>query len=88
MNGDAAQKLLENMRGTKSGWGEKDFEQLLSGFGFTWREGKHRVYSHPDFDDLYISIPRHRNLKKWVAADAVKLVDELMRRKKFKGGAP
>lgn len=78
MNGGAAQKLLERMRSSSSGWGQKDFERLLSGFGFEWKEGKkHRIYFHPKFPNLWISIPRHNSLKAWVARDVVKLIDEL-----------
>lgn len=85
MNGDAAQKLLERMRKSPSGWGQKDFEHLLEGFGFKWRDGgKHRFYFHPRFSNLKISIPRHNKLKEWVARDAVGLVDELMNRSKTK----
>jgi predicted RNA binding protein YcfA (HicA-like mRNA interferase family) len=80
MGGDAAQKLLERMRSTSSGWGQKDFEHLLVGFGFQRREGKHTIYNHPTFTDLWISIPRHKKLKGWVARDAVKLIDELISR--------
>jgi hypothetical protein len=85
MNGGPAQKLLERMRGSSAGWGQKDFESLLSGFGFKWKEGKkHRVYYHPEFPNLWISIPRHNSLRNWVARDAVKLIDELMNLSKAK----
>lgn len=81
MNGDAAQKLLERMRRSASGWGQTDFEHLLSGYGFKWKEGKkHRIYIHSKFQDLLISVPRHNSLKEWVARDAVKLIDELISR--------
>ena len=80
MNGDAAQKLLEQMRRSSSGWGQKDFERLFSGFGFRWKEGKHRKYYHPDFPDLWIAVPRHNTLREWVTRDAVRLIDELMAR--------
>ncbi|HXG38151.1 MAG TPA: type II toxin-antitoxin system HicA family toxin [Bacteroidota bacterium] len=79
MNGSAAQKLLQQMRQTASGWGQKDFEHLFKGFGFTWKEGKkHRIYYHPRYKNLWISVPRHNTLKEWVARDAIKLIDELL----------
>lgn len=84
MNGRAAQKLLEDMRNSPSGWGQKDFERLLAGFGFEWKEGKHRIYYHREFPLLVISVPRHNKLKDWVARDAVKLVDELIELSKGK----
>ena len=78
MNGNAAQKLCERMRSSLSGWKQKDFERLFEGFGLKWREGKkHRIYYHPTFSDLWMSIPRHNKLKEWVARDAVKLIDKL-----------
>jgi hypothetical protein len=87
MNGDAAQKLLERMRKSPSGWGQTDFERLLDGFGFKWREGgKHRFYFHPRLSKLKISVPRHNTLKEWVARDAVKLIDELTSLSKAKEG--
>ena len=71
------------MRSTSSGWGQKDFEQLLSGFDFGWREGKkHRVYIHRKFQNLIISVPRHDSLKQWVSRAAVKLIDELIEQSK------
>ena len=91
MNGKAAQKLLERMRNTHSGWGQKDFDRLFIGFGFNSREGKkHTLYFHPKFKNLFISVPRHNSLKEWVARDAVKLIDELIeylkREEKSNGG--
>lgn len=81
MNGSAAQKLLERMRKTSSGWGQRDFEHLLTGFDFGWKEGKkHRIYIHRKFQDLLISVPRHNSLRQWVARDAIKLIDELIKR--------
>ena len=56
-------------------------DRLLAGFGFRLKQSKHRIYEHPDFPDLTISVPRHDRLKKWVAEDAVKLVDDLLSRK-------
>ena len=82
MNGVAADKLLERMRATKTGWGQKDFERLLKGFGFKVVGKKHDIYIHTIYSDLRIGVPRHNKLKKWVAQDAVKVVDELKRRLK------
>jgi hypothetical protein len=78
MNGGSAQKILEQMRNSPSGWGQKDFERLLTGFGFKYREGKERVYINRRFPQLRISVPRHSSLREWVARDAVKLIDELL----------
>jgi hypothetical protein len=80
MNGNAPKKLLEKMRDSPYCWGQTDKEHLLKGFGFRWREGKHRIYFHSIFKDLTIGVPRHNTLKEWVARDAVKLIDELIER--------
>lgn len=83
MNGNSALKLLERMRNTRSGWGQNDFDLLFSGFGFISKGRKHAIYFHPKFPDLAMGVPRHNKLKEWVARDAVKLIDELLRRSKL-----
>lgn len=80
MDGHSARKLLKRMRSTPSGWGQKDFERLLTGFGFKCTGKKHDIYIHPNFPDLRISVPRHKSLRDWVAHDAVEVVDELISR--------
>ena len=81
MNGRTAQKLLEDMRNSASGWSQKDFQKLFEGFGFKAKGKKHAVYIHSSFPDLRMSVPRHNVLRDWVARDAVKLIDELISRK-------
>jgi hypothetical protein len=77
--GDSAGKLLERMRNSPTGWGQTDFETLFKGFGFDWNEGKkHRIYFHKDYPNLQMGVPRHNSLKKWVAREAVKLIDKLL----------
>ena len=77
--GDAARKLLEKMRASPSGWGQSDFERLFQGFGFAQREGgSHTIYTHPEYPGLRMSVPRHNDLREWVARDSVKLIDELL----------
>lgn len=86
MNGNAANRLFERMRKTHNGWTQLDFERLLTGFGFTYREGKkHRIYAHSEFGDLRISVPRHNVLKEWVAREAVALIEALEERRKQEG---
>ncbi len=85
MNGAAAQKLLEKMRNSASGWRPRDFEALLTGYGFICKGTKHDIYFHPNFPDLRISIPRHNSLKECYARDAVKLIDRLIDRSSEKG---
>lgn len=76
--GRSAEKLLQDMRNSPSGWGQLDLERLLTGFGFEYREGKkHRIYFHGTHRRLRISVPRHDSLRDWVARDAVRLIDEV-----------
>jgi hypothetical protein len=74
-----ARKLLERMKETKSGWGEKDIETVYVGYGFTYRDGsKHRIYSHPLFKQLRTTVSRQTSLPPGYAVDAVKLITEAM----------
>lgn len=73
----AARKLLERMRETKTGWGERDIETVYLGHGFTYRDGaKHRVYSHPSFPHLRTSVSRQTELKPPYVRDAIRLIEE------------
>ncbi len=72
-----ARKLLDRMKDTKSGWGEKDLETVYLGYGFTYRDGaKHRMYTHPLFPQLHTTVSRQRDLPPGYAVDAVKLIAE------------
>ena len=73
----SADKLLEDMRGTKTGWSQKHFETLFLGFGFEKTGKKHDIYIHPKFPEIRGSVPRHKKLKEWVASAAVKAIDTL-----------
>ena len=77
----SADNLLERMRQSPAGHGDEDMKTVLVGRGFRFRQGgKHTVYQHEKHHDLTISVPRHRNLKPWVARDVVKLMDTLSQR--------
>lgn len=85
MTPNAAKRILSNMIATKSGWGQKDFQRLLEGYGFKNKGGKkHDKYYHPLHMQLWISVPRHNELKQWVAVEAIKLIDELKKIKSTK----
>lgn len=76
-----AWKLYDKMMASKAGYGEGDFETLYSGFGFHSREGRDRVYYHPDHPDLPPAmVGRHRVLSKAYADTALKRVGELVAR--------
>ena len=42
-------------------------------------KGDHTVYYHPLHARLRVSVPRHRELRAWVAREAVALIEELLR---------
>ena len=74
-----AQKLLEQMRKSKTNWKRHDLETLYRGFGFVIKSGSsHDLVSHPDFPQLIASFPRHTKLAKYIVAQAVALVDKLL----------
>ena len=78
-----AQKLLERMRNTKSGWKRSDLATLYRGFGFVITHGKsHDIVRHPEFPQLRASLPRHTALAKGYVEYAVKLVDRLQQLRK------
>lgn len=68
------------MRRSKSGWGEKEFHTLLTGFGFTSREGKHRVYNHSKYQDLTVIVPRKKEQRNYLVAKVLKTIDDLISR--------
>lgn len=82
---DAAEKLLEKMRRTKTGWKFDDLCKLYEGFGFVKKEGgKHCLFKHPQYPSLRATVARHRVLKIGYIQDAIERIDQL---KNFKGGA-
>ena len=76
-------ELLEQMRRTRSGWGQDDVDRLYRSFGFqeiTRPRAPHRVYVHPEFPDLRATVGRHSSLAKGYATTAVRLIDTLVAR--------
>lgn len=74
-----AQKLLEQMRKSKANWKRHDLETLYRGFGFVIKSGSnHDLVSHPDFPQLVTALPRHAKLARYVVAQAVAMVDNLL----------
>jgi len=74
-----AEKLLEQMRNSKSNWKRTDLDKLYEGFGFVISHGGgHDIIKHPDFSQLRTTLPRHRVLAKGYVEFAVKLVDALL----------
>ncbi|MDI6770316.1 MAG: type II toxin-antitoxin system HicA family toxin [Anaerolineales bacterium] len=82
-----AEKLLEQMRNSKSNWKRADLDKLYEEFGFVISHGgSHDIVKHPDFPLLRTSLPRHRVLAKGYVEFAVKLVDRLLELQKESEG--
>ena len=78
VDNQGVKELLQRMKASPVGWGEQDIKSVLVGHGFIYREGgKHTVYQHENHPELTISVPRHRDLRAWVARDVVKLIEQL-----------
>ena len=83
-----AEKILERMRQTKTGWRSKDFHTLYLGFGFIKKSGKggHDVFIHPAYRYIRDTIPNHsRELSPAYARDAVRNIDHLLRLEEEQG---
>ena len=75
----SAEKLLERMRRSKSGWKRKDIESLYEGFGFELHHGaKHDYYKHPDYPELRDTLKRSRNIPEYNVRKAVRLIDRFI----------
>jgi hypothetical protein len=83
-----ALKLYKRMSVTTAGWGADDVDNLLTGYGFTRRDGKHRNYSHPDFPQLHDSYSHLRTLKDVYIKSALNMVRELARLRAAAAPAP
>lgn len=74
-----AEKLLEQMRRSKSNWKRADFDKLYEGFGFVITHGgNHDIAKHPNYPELRTTLPRHRELAKGYVEFAVKLIDRIL----------
>lgn len=75
-------KLLAKMRVNPGGWKASDFETLYIGFGWTKSEGRDTKYQHPLMPEASAYVSRASGeLPSGYARTAVKLIDELKRRK-------
>ena len=77
-----AEKLLERMRRSKSGWKRRDLEKLYEGFGFVLHHGaKHDYYQHPGYPMLRDTLKRSRTVSEYSVRNAIRLIEIL---KQFK----
>ena len=73
-----AEKLLERMRQSQSGWKQNNLISLYEGFGFEIRHGRsHDIITHPDYPELRETLPRHSKIAKVYVKNAIKLIDQL-----------
>ena len=76
-----ARKLLDRLEETRRNWSCGDLTTILQGAGFEYRDGGHRVFSHPIFTDLgSYPIPRSDDLAPAYAKDVLRCVHEAIRR--------
>jgi len=73
----SAEKLLEKMKNSKSGWGQNDLERLYIGFGFNQTGTRHSIFIHPKYPRLRGTVARHKSLAKGYISHAVKTIEEL-----------
>lgn len=72
--------LLERMRRTSNGWKPVDFRTLYEGFSFiAFEGGNHTTYKNAEFGLKVAQVPRHNALKPYLAREAVKLIDEIVK---------
>ena len=77
-----AWKRLEQTKSTRAGWGQAHYERLLMSFGFLSRQGrKHTIYWDPDDKANRVSVPRHGDLKAYVAEQVIAAVETMLKRK-------
>lgn len=74
-----ALKLLERLRRSKANAKPEDIKALYLAFGFVIQAKKrHDAATHPDYPELFASIPRHRKLAIYIADQAVELVERVI----------
>ncbi len=75
----SAQKMLEKMRLSKSGWKRADLDRLYKGFGFIMTHGaSHDIVKHIEYPQLRTTLPRHNDIAKGYVQEAIRLIDSLL----------
>lgn len=79
---DPADKLLDRLRRTPFGWRHDDVRRLYVAYGFEVRQGaRHLVVRHLEYRDLVTTLARHGELPPAYARTAVRLIEEVIRRR-------
>ena len=64
------------MRASKHGWSQDSYRRLLCSFGFLPTEGgSHTIYKDPDDSGNFVTVPRHKELKPYVAEQAIAAIE-------------
>lgn len=78
MAGRKAQKLLERMRNSKSGWTSQELHRLYRGFGFDVRNGSsHDVITHSAYPSFRATLPRRLKDSTPYVSEAIKMIDNM-----------
>lgn len=82
-----ANRLLDRMRRSKTGWTAADLHRLYTSFGFDFRQGgRHRLYVHPRYPDLRATVRRASGvLPAGYVSTALHLIDTLQVREERSG---
>ena len=68
--------LLETIRRSPYDRTPREIDRILTHFGFAKTEGRsHTIYVHEQFEDVRVTVPRHRVLRAYVAQNAVSAID-------------
>jgi SPX domain protein involved in polyphosphate accumulation len=77
-----ADKLLERMKRSKSGWKRVDIDTVYEGYGFiiTGKKGggsNHDKVYHPDYPQLITFLPRHNPVGEAYISELIKKISQL-----------
>ena len=68
--------LLETIRRSPYDRTQREIDRILTYFDFERTEGRsHTIYIHEQFQDVRVTVPRHRVLRAYVARNAVSAID-------------
>ena len=74
-------KLLETIRRSPYDRAPRELHRVLVHFGFEKTEGgSHTIYIHEQFEDVTVTVPRHRVLRANVARSVVRAIDLVEKR--------
>ena len=77
----SAEKYVERLRGSTSGWSHDELAKALKAQGFTKiRETRHgTLFENPGYPRwATVIIPRHRDCKRWVAQSVLEVIERLL----------